>query len=85
MLERLTKAEAAKYIGCCLSKLNQMEKAGLMKGTYYEIGNGQIRRKIYIVERLDEWLLQGGEPAAWERKAIEQGRLRLVPKNEAAI
>lgn len=85
MLNRMTRAEAAKYIGCSVGKLAQMERAGLLPGVYYEIGNGQRNRRIYITDRLDEWLLQGGEPAAWERKAIEQGRLRLVPKNEAAI
>lgn len=77
MLNRMTKAEAAEYIGCSLAKLCQMERAGIMDGTYYEIGNGQIRRKIYIVEKLDEWSLMGGEPAAWERKTTGPAHLRL--------
>ena len=73
-MNRLTKKEAAEYIGCSISKLGAMERAGLMKGTYYEIGNGRVRRKLYITDRVDEWMLAGGEPAAWERLAKEEGR-----------
>lgn len=67
-MNRLTRAEAAEYIGCSISKLYSMEKAELLKGTYYEIGNGQRRRRLYITEKLDKWIDAGGEPAAWERK-----------------
>lgn len=77
-MNRLTKAEAAKYIGCSVSKLGSMERAGLMKGTYYEIGNGKVRRKLYITDKVDEWMLAGGEPAAWERLAKEEGRFPFM-------
>lgn len=72
-MDRMTRVEAAEYIGCSYSKLGSMERAGIMKGTYYEIGNGERRRKIYITERLNDWILAGGEPAAWERKAKLDG------------
>lgn len=67
-MNRLTRAEAAEYIGCSISKLYGMEKADLLKGTYYEIGSGLRRRRLYITPKLDEWIQAGGEPAAWERK-----------------
>ena len=68
-MNRLTRAEAAEYIGCSLSKLYSMEKASLLKGTYYEIGSGLKRRRLYITAKLDKWMEDGGEPAAWERKS----------------
>lgn len=71
-MKRLTRHEAAEFIGCSLSKLHQLEKAELLDGTYYEIGNGERRKRIYISERLEEWLLKGGEPTAWERKAARK-------------
>lgn len=67
-LNRLSRQETADFIGCSLSKLYSMEKAGLMKGTYYEIGYGLRNRRFYITSKLEDWLDKGGEPAAWERK-----------------
>ncbi len=67
-LNRLSRQEAADYIGCSLSKLYSMEKAKLMEGTYYEIGYGLKNRRFYITSKLVDWLEKGGEPAAWERK-----------------
>lgn len=73
-MNRLFKDEAAKHIGCSVSKLNQMKKAGLMDGTFYTIGN----RTIYITDRLDEWINNGGELGAWERKYPEGVPLRVL-------
>ena len=63
MSNRLFRKEAAAYIGCGLSKLIQMERSGVMKGTYYTVGN----RSLYIVSKLDEWMAKGGEHGADER------------------
>ncbi len=69
-MNRLTRKEAAEFIGCSMSKLYSMEKGGLMKGTYYQIG----RRRLYITEKLEEWVKRGGEISA----IIERDKLRLV-------
>lgn len=61
---RLTRAEAAQFIGCSDTKLWQLTKNGLLDGTYYTIGC----RKIFIVEKLKEWMANGGELGAYERK-----------------
>ena len=67
-MNRLTRKEAAEFIGCGLSALYRMEKGGLLKGTYYEIGNGKRRKRLYITDKLEKWIRDGGEPAAHERK-----------------
>lgn len=67
-MQRLTREEAAKYLCCSRSKLYRMESAGLLEGTYYDIGAGKRNRRLYITDKLDEWMLAGGEPAALERK-----------------
>lgn len=66
-MDRLTRAEAAKFIGCSMSKLYGLEKADLLKGTYYQIG----RRRLYITEKLEKWMNDGGEIAAYERRMTE--------------
>ena len=71
-MDRLTRAEAAKYIGCSLSKLYLMEKGGLLQGTYYEIGTGKRRKRLYIADKLELWMKQGGEPAALDRKYLKK-------------
>lgn len=63
-MNRLFRKEAAEFIGCGLSTLDRMERTGLMDGTFYTFGN----RKIYITEKLEEWILNGGELGAYERK-----------------
>lgn len=63
-MNRLTSKEAAEYLGCGLSKLRRMTRAGLMAGTYYTIGN----RRLYITAELDWWKRNGGEMGALERK-----------------
>lgn len=63
-LERFTRDEAAAYLGCSRSKLYSLERAGLMDGTFYTLGN----RRLYIRSRLDRWIMAGGEIAALERK-----------------
>ena len=56
-MDRLTRAEAAQFIGCSMSKLYGLEKAQLLEGTYYQIG----RRRLYITEKLEKWMMDGGE------------------------
>ena len=63
-MNRLYRTEAAKYIGCSASTLYRLEKMGLMEGTYYTFGN----RRLYITAKLDEWIENGGELGAYERK-----------------
>lgn len=67
-MNRLTREETAEYLGCSTSKLYRMEKADLLSGTFYDLGTGPRRRRLYIKDKLDEWMLAGGEPAALERK-----------------
>ena len=64
VMNRLTRDEAAEFIGCSISKLYAMEKAGLLNGTFYQIG----RRRLYITSKLEEWIMRGGELEALERK-----------------
>lgn len=66
---RLTRNEAAEFIGCSRSKLHGLEKAGFLKGTYYRIGN----RRFYITEKLEEWMQRGGEHA----EIIERGLYQM--------
>ncbi|MBQ2967441.1 MAG: hypothetical protein IJE10_04905 [Clostridia bacterium] len=56
-MERLSRKEAAEFIGCSLSKLYSLEISGKLTGTYYQIGN----RKLYIPEKLKKWAENGGE------------------------
>ena len=70
-MERLTREEAAEFIGCSLGKLYLMERAGLLSGTFYEIGAGKRRKRLYLPDRLEQWAMQGGEPSAQERKRRE--------------
>ena len=56
-MNRLNRQEACDFIGCGLSKLYELERSGQLDGTYYHVG----RKRLYITERLEEWLLSGGE------------------------
>lgn len=76
-MDRLTRDEAAAYLMCSRSKLYRMEQAGLLTGTFYDIGAGLRNRRLYIKDKLDEWMLAGGEPAALERKAQQANRIRF--------
>ena len=80
-MNRLFREEVPDYIGCSLSQLYRMEKRGLMQGTYYTIG----RRKIYITEKLDEWMNLGGALGAEERKqGINVSSIPTIRRKEAA-
>lgn len=68
-MNRLTREEAAEFIGCSRSKLYGMEKGKLLEGTYYQIG----RRRYYITEKLEEWIQKGGEITA----IIERDKLNV--------
>lgn len=60
MPNRLTRQEAAEFIGCGETKFNYLIKSGLLTGTYYSIGN----RRYFITEKLKEWMESGGEEGA---------------------
>lgn len=62
-MNRLTRKEACEFIGCGMTKLYELERSGQLAGTYYNIG----RRRLYITEKLQDWMLNGGdkcEPAS---------------------
>lgn len=63
-IRRLSREEAAKFIGCGLNKLTELVKSGALKGTYYTFG----KRIIFIASKLEEWMLNGGELGAYERR-----------------
>ena len=75
-MDRLTRTEAAAYLMCSRAKLYRMEQADLLSGTYYDIGFGKSRKRLYIRAKLDEWMLAGGEPAAIEKKMEKMGGVR---------
>lgn len=73
-MNRLTRTEAAAYLGCGRYTLYRMEKEGLFSpGDYYTMGS----KRLYITERLDEWMRQGGEEAARERKNQKVSRVQF--------
>ncbi len=76
-MNRLTRTEAAEYLMCSSSKLYRMEQANLLDGTYYDIGSGRGRKRLYIKSKLDEWMLAGGEPAAIEKKMVQMGSVSI--------
>lgn len=55
-MERLTRQEAADFLGCSLSALYSLEKSGQLEGLYYRIG----KRRLYIKSKLERWALEGG-------------------------
>ncbi len=57
MPDRLTRTQAAEFIGCGMSKFHYLIKSGQLDGTYYSIGN----RKYFITSKLQEWMNNGGE------------------------
>lgn len=56
-MNRLTRKECSQYLGCSMSKLYSLEKSGALDNTYYTLGN----RRIYITEKIDQWINKGGE------------------------
>lgn len=75
-LNRLTREEAAEYLGVSLSSLYGLERSGQLEGTFYRIG----RRKIYITEKLKEWAENGGEPEM-RGLTIEERRMFIARGN----
>lgn len=55
-LNRLTRAEAAKYIGCSPSTFNRLLREGYLKKTFYSV----MGRRFFITEKLDAWMEAGG-------------------------
>lgn len=66
-MNRLTRKEAAEYLGCSMTGLHELEKAGHLKGTYYQIGS----RRLYIQHKLDEWALMGGTSEELRKERIK--------------
>ena len=56
MGNRLTRVQAADYLGCSISTFDRIVKRGYLKNTYFTL----IGRKFFITEKLDEWILNGG-------------------------
>lgn len=56
-MNRLTRKEACEFIGCGMTKLYEPERSGQLAGTYYNIGC----RRLYITEKLQAWMLNGGD------------------------
>lgn len=56
-MNRLTRQEMCNYIGCGMTKLYELERSGQLEGTYYQIG----RKRLYIKEKVEKWLMNGGE------------------------
>lgn len=65
---RLTRKEAAVFMGCALSTFERMLKENLLEGTYFNIGN----KKIFFQDRLLKWMEDGGEAAARERMKSDE-------------
>ncbi len=62
-MDRLTREEACKFLGCGMTKLYELERSGKLKGMYYTIG----RKRYYITAYLEQWLLSGGENKKGEK------------------
>ncbi len=62
-MNRLTRKEACEFIGCGMTKLYELERSGQLEGTYYNIG----RRRLYITEKLQDWMLNGGDKCGQAR------------------
>ena len=65
-MNRLTRKEACEFIHCGLSKLYELERSGKLKGTYYMVG----RKRLYITEKLEEWILNGGEATILQEQEV---------------
>ncbi len=62
--EVLTRAQTCEYIHCGRSKLRELEAMDLFpQNSYFTLGN----RKFFFVDKLDEWLENGGEIGAKRR------------------
>lgn len=72
-ITRLTTAEAMEYIGCKETKFHCLVKSGHLDGTYFNIG----RRRIFMADKLDEWMLSGGE-RRFEEDKPGHGQYRIV-------
>ncbi|MBR6646318.1 MAG: helix-turn-helix domain-containing protein [Clostridia bacterium] len=64
-MNRLTRQEAAEFLGCSMTAFYGLEKSGQLDGTYYKIG----RRRFYIKEKLEDWAMSGGEKD-WEKEYV---------------
>lgn len=56
MLNRLTRMQAAEYIGCSESTFNKLLREGFLKDTYYSV----MGRRFFITEKLNSWMQAGG-------------------------
>ena len=62
-LNRLTRSQAAEFIGCSESTFNKLLFNGFLKGTFYSV----MGRKFFITEKLNEWMNNGGCEAFSDR------------------
>ena len=65
-LNRLTRIEAAEYIGCSEATFNKLLKEGYLKNTFYSV----LGRRFFITEKLQEWMQAGGCEAFKNKKVI---------------
>lgn len=56
MPNRLTRTQAAEFLGCSLSTFDRIVKRGYLKNTYFNL----LGRRFYITSRLEEWMVAGG-------------------------
>ena len=64
ILNRLTRVEAAEYIGCSPSTFNRLLREGYLKDTFYSV----MGRRFFITERLEAWMMSGGCEAFKEKE-----------------
>ena len=91
-MERLTRQEAAEFLGCSRSAFYKLEKKGVFKGMYYEIGT----KRLYIKAKLIEWIEKGGEAqfeaqscvlsslAPWKGETNGKSRLQRLHSGSAS-
>ena len=56
MFLRLTRTQAANYIGCSLSLFDKLQREGYLEGTYFSL----YGRRYYIKDKIDSFLNSGG-------------------------
>lgn len=56
MPDRLTREEAAKFIGCGITTFDKLQREGKLKGTYMQI----YSRRFYFTDKLIKWMEGGG-------------------------
>ena len=55
-MNRLTRLQAAEYLGCSPASFALLLKSKQLEGTYYSV----LGRRFFITSKLDEWMNKGG-------------------------